>query len=251
MDFRASLKFIIPLEESMRPLSVLSLVAFAFSLAQPAMAQTEEAGVPILEAPYHLPVFTNEYVTVLKILIPPGRNTGYHTHTEDSVSVNIVPADRNNQDLGSTEVTRVPPRQRGRATYTAYSKEGPKTHKATNIGETPFHNVSFIFRNRDPGQYTPSIRANVSAYSQIMDNERVRAWRLVLEPGQSAAGIGQTAPGIRIVLDGGELVETVAGQADRGWMLDSGEFYWQEPGVGRGLRNIGTTRIEIVEFELK
>ena len=52
-------------------------------------------------------------------------------------------------------------------------------------------------------------------------------------------------------MDGGELVESVPGHADRGWMLGSGEFYWQEPGVTRGLRNIGTTRIEILEFEIK
>ena len=62
-----------------------------------ALAQNGEVGVPILKAPYHLPVFTNEYVTVLKIFIPPGRNTGYHIHTEDSVSVNIVPADMTNR----------------------------------------------------------------------------------------------------------------------------------------------------------
>ena len=84
-----------------------------------------------------------------------------------------------------------------------------------------------------------------------MDNERVRGWRLVLEPGQSAAPITQGAPGIRVVLDGGELVETMAGHADRRWAFSTGEFYWQEPGVTRGLRNIGTTRIELVEFEIK
>src|SRR6266566_6881180 len=184
-----------------------SLVVLVCIFAAPATAQNEEVGVPILKAPYHLPVFTNEYVTVLKILIPPGRNTGYHTHTEDSVSVNMVPADMTNQNLGSSEVTRNERAQRGRATYTAYSKEGPRTHKAANIGQTPFHNVSFIFRNREPGRFKPSSRADVPGYVQIMDNERVRGWRLVLEPGQSAAAITQTAPGIRIVLDGGELVE--------------------------------------------
>ena len=73
----------------------------------------------------------------------------------------------------------------------------------------------------------------------------------MLEPGQSVAPITQTAPGLRIVLDGGELVETVAERADRGWFLSTGEFYWQEPAVTRGLRNIGTTRIEILEFEIK
>ena len=235
----------------MRPLLAVSLFALACTVAMPAMAQNKEVGVPILKAPYHLPVFTNEYVTVLKIFIPPGRNTGYHTHTEDSVSVNIVPADMTNQNLGSSEVTRGERAARGRAAYTSYSKQGPRTHKATNIGETPFHNISFILRNREPGRFTPSSRTNVPGYVQILDNERVRGWRLVLEPGQSTAAITQTAPGLRIVLDGGELVESVPGQADRGWMLATGEFYWQDPGVTRGLRNIGTTRIEIEEFEIK
>src|SRR5262249_48360768 len=99
--------------------------------------------------------------------------------------------------------------------------------------------------------FMPSSRANILGYVQIMDNDRVRGWRLVLEPGQSVPAITQTAPGIRIVVDGGELAESVPGYADRGWLLSSGEFYWQESGVTRSLRNIGTTRIEIVEFELK
>ena len=235
----------------MKPLLIASILVVACIFAAPATAQQEEAGVPILKAPYHLPVFTNEYVTVLKIFIPPGRNTGYHIHSEDSVSVNIVPADMTNQNLGSSDVTRGERAPRGRAAYTAYGKEGPRTHKATNVGQTPFHNISFILKNRESGRFTPSSRANVPDYVQIMDNERVRGWRLVLEPGQSVAAITQTAPGIRIVLDGGELVETVSGYADRGWMLGSGEFYWQDPGITRGLRNIGTTRIEIEEFEIK
>jgi len=155
-----------------------------------------------------------------------------------------------NQNLGSSEVTRGERAQRGRANYISYSKGGPRTHKATNVGSTPFHNVSFLFRSR-PGRFTPLARTEAPGYLQIMDNERVRGWRLVLEPGQSAPAISQTAPGIRIVVDGGELAESVPGSADRGWTLRNGEFYWQEAGVTRGLRNIGTTRIEIVEFELK
>ena len=235
----------------MRSLYAALVFALTCTLVAPLMAQNEVVGEPILTAPYHLPVFTNEFVTVLKIFIPPGRNTGFHTHTDDSVSVNMVPADMTNQNLGSSEVTRNERAQRGRATYTAYSKEGPRTHKATNIGQTPFHNVSFIFRNREPGRFKPSSRANVPGYVQFMDNERVRGWRLVLEPGQSVPAITQMAPGLRIVIDGGEMVESVPGHADRGWMLSSGEFYWQDSGVTRALRNIGATRIDIEEFEIK
>src|SRR5437867_11416075 len=153
----------------MRPLLAVPLFALACTVAMPAMAQNKEVGVPILKAPYHLPVFTNEYVTVLKIFIPPGRNTGYHIHTEDSVSVNIVPADMTNQNLGSSEVSRGERAQRGRVAYTPSSKKGPRTHKATNIGPTPFHNISFVFRNRQPGKFTPAGRAEPPGYARIVD----------------------------------------------------------------------------------
>ena len=54
-----------------------------------------------------------------------------------------------------------------------------------------------------------------------------------------------------IVLDGGEIAELVPGQPDRGMNLRLGEFYWQDPGVKRAVRNAGTTLLEILEFELK
>ena len=234
----------------MRPLIAISGIAFACLLSQVAIAQKEGPAVPIEKAPYHLPVFKNEYVTVLKIDVPPHRNTGFHIHTTDSVSVNIEDADMANQLPGEKQT---PPQhsKRGQASFTAYSKQPPRIHKASNMGETPFHNVSFILNYPQPGRFSPSSRADVSGYTEIMDNERVRGWRLVLEPGQTAGVFTQTAPGLRIVLDGGEIAELVPGQSDRGMNLRLGEFYWQDPGVMRGVRNTGTTRLEFVEFELK
>lgn len=233
----------------MRHLIAVTCVAAASTFVQPAMAQ-EERAVPIEKAPYHLPVFTNEYVTLLNIYVPPKRNTGYHTHSIDSVSVNIEDADMTNQDLGAPQPGPAQRGERGRATFAAYSKQGPRSHKATNVGPTPFHNVSMIFKTA-PGRFTPASRAGISGYTQFMDNERVRGWRLVLEPGQSAAAITQQAPGIRIVVSGGELIESVPGQPERSMSLKLGEFYWQDSGVTRAIRNSGTTRLELVEFELK
>jgi hypothetical protein len=50
---------------------------------------------------------------------------------------------------------------------------------------------------------------------------------------------------------GGEIVESVPGHPDRPMHLEAGEFYWQDPGVTRAVRNRGTSRVELVEFELK
>jgi len=234
----------------MRQLLAAVSVVLGCALVYPATAQEEERGVPIEKASYHQPVFTNDYVTLLRIYVPPGRHTGYHTHSRDSVSVNIEDADMANQDLGAPRPGPAQRGQRGRATFTAYSAQPPRTHKASNVGPTPFHNVSFIFRSQ-PGRFAPSSRADVPGYQQVIDNARVRGWRLVLEAGQAVAAITQQAPGLRVVVNGGEIVEQVPGQPERAMSLRMGEYFWQDPDATRAVRNSGPTRVEIVEFELK
>jgi hypothetical protein len=226
-----------------------SLILAALALALPAAAQEEVPAVPVDKAPFHVPVFRNEYVALVNVYIPPGRVAGYHTHSLDQISVLVGDADMVGQVLGEqpTPARRNP---RGNVNYVAYSKKAI-THKVSNVGPTPFHNVVLSLVYPEPGRFTPGSRADVAGYTQVLDNERVRGWRLVLEPGQTVAAISQKAPGIRVVIDGGELAENVPGQAERGMAPKSGEFFWQEPGVTRAIRNTGTSRIQLVEFELK
>jgi hypothetical protein len=228
---------------------VRASLAVLVSAVVPVLAQSEDKGVPILQAPFHVPAMKNEYGTVLIINIPPGRNTGYHTHSQDSFSVNIEAADMTNQNLGSTQVTGPNRAQQGRILFTPYYKDGERTHRANNIGQTHFHNVSFLFASRTPHGFTPSTRPQ--GYEQIEDNHRFRAWRLALQPGQSVPAFRQGAPGMRVIVSGGELTETVPGQPDRGMKPRVGEFFWQEAGVTRAVRNSGTTPLNIVEVELK
>jgi hypothetical protein len=56
---------------------------------------------------------------------------------------------------------------------------------------------------------------------------------------------------MRIVVDGGEIVESVPGARDRSRAFKLGDFFWQEGGQTRAIRNAGTTRVELIEFELK
>src|SRR5579872_3240511 len=138
----------------MTKLLALAVAAAVIAPAGFSLAQEQERPVPILQAPYHLPVFRNEYITLLNVNVPPGKTTGYHIHTGDSVSVNIGPADMTNQDLGSSTVS--PPRrgEPGQVTYADY-REASKTHKAVNAGTTTFHNISFIFNSPTPWRLTP------------------------------------------------------------------------------------------------
>lgn len=236
----------------MRHVISTSLFALACALVGIGSAQAQDKAVPMDKAPFHIPVFSNEYLTLLSINIPPGRDTGFHRHYADSVSVNLSPALRTNQAYDSSEVSEptvgepVP----GRASFTSVRKNGPYAHKAANVGPTPFHNISFILKDHESAGPV-SDRSGVAGFTRIMDNERIRAWRVTLEPGEATGQITQTAPGLRVYVRGGVLDEIVPGVADRGMAPYDGDFIWQDAGQTRAVKNTGSTVIEFVEFELK
>ena len=238
----------------MRQLASASVILLAAILSVPISAQVEDKPVPMDKAPFHIPVFQNDYLILLNVNIPPGRNTGYHIHYADSVSVNLMPASQTNQDYGSSDVSAPGSGGEGapgRATFTNVTKDGPRTHKATNVGPTPFHNISFILKHARADGNMVSDRTGVAGFTQIMDNARLRAWRVVLKPGAATGQIKQTAPGLRVYVQGGVLAEMVPGSADRGMAPYEGDFIWEDAGQTRAVKNTGTTQIEFVEFELK
>jgi hypothetical protein len=210
-------------------------------------AAPQDADLAVEEAPYHVPVFHNELVTVLNVFIPPGRESGFHRHSLDSVGVLVSDTDRTGHVRGA-EAIPTPRRGRGSANFTQYARE-PIVHSVAVTGEAPFHNIVVELMYVAPGRFTAGTRG--AGYTPVLDNERVRVWRLVLEPGQSAPAIAQTAPGIRVVIDGGEIVESVPGKPDRAKAPRSGDFFWQDAGETRSVRNSGSTRVELVELELK
>jgi hypothetical protein len=232
----------------MKRIIAASFVLFGMVLTPLALAQ-EAPPVPVDKASYHVPAFRNDLIAVTNVYIPPGRQAGYHIHSLDQLSVVVEDADQAGQELGGQPypARRTP---RGNVGYTAFSKKAV-THRVHNQGTTPFHNIVTSILYPEPGRFTAGSRADVPAYKQVLDNDRVRIWRLVLEPGESAAAIIQKAPGLRIVVSGGEIVEAVPGQPEQAMSTKLGEFFWKDAGTTRAIRNIGTSKIEFVEYELK
>lgn len=231
----------------MQRVFVLSVLVLGLASTARPQSGGEPGAVPVEQAPYHVPVFRNEHVTVLNVFIPPQRESGYHRHSLDTIAVLMSDTARTNQTLGAEAIAR-PAQPRGTVSFTPYAS-APIVHTVAVHGDSPFHNI--VVELNAPNAAGLAAGSRRDGYTQVLDNERVRAWRLVLEPGQAAPAITQSAPGMRVVVGGGELVESVAGRPDRGMAPRAGEFYWQEPGATRGVRNVGTTRIELVELELK
>lgn len=204
--------------------------------------------MPVEKAPFHVPTFMNEYVTILNVYIPAGQTARYHQHSIDLVATVVETAKARAQVLGEEVVERKLPA--GTVLFSGYTRK-PLIHQIMNVDTNPYHVMAFEIMHPESGRFTPSTRSEVSAYRPVLDNERVRGWRLVLEPGDSVPAITQNAPGIRFVLNGGDIVEGQPEHPDQEMILKLGDFTWQEPGAIRTLRNVGATRVEFVEFELK
>ncbi len=227
----------------------LALIALVLSLPQSAAAQdVAQQVVPVEKAPFHMTTFGNEYGRLLNVYIPAGRTASYHKHSTDVVYTFVQGAKIRNQVLGGQPAEPTIPT--GAVNFVGYTKN-PGIHQVSNIDTQPFYVAGFEITYLEPGRFSPSSRAEAPAYKQVLDNERVRGWRLVLEPGESIPPVTQNAPGFRVVVSGGELVEIEKGLPDRDMILRLGDFSWQEPGATRSVRNTGANRIEFVEFELK
>src|SRR5271165_7202660 len=214
-----------------------------------AAAATDPVVVPVESAPFHLEVFENEYVRFLNVLIPPGKVGPYHRHSIDFAYLILESTDRYEVTVLDKPMALVS-LKKGQVLFGGYSK-APLIHQTANAGQSSLHVMGIEIFDSQPGRFSPSTRADVPAYTSVLDNERVRGWRLVLQPGESAAAITQSAPGVRIVAQGGDTVESARDKPDHELNLVRGDFVWQAAGTTRAVRNVGTSPVEWVEFELK
>ena len=174
---------------------------------------------------------------------------GYHRHSIDFAQVIVEATDRLEATVLDKPMGLVSLKT-GQVLFAGYSK-APFIHQVANAGQSSFHVMGIEILDSQPGRFSPSTRTDVPAYTSVLDNERVRGWRLMLQPGESAAAIVQTAPGVRIVVQGGDIVEIAREKPDHELNLNSGDFVWQAAGTTRAVRNVGTSPVEWVEFELK
>ena len=224
----------------------LYLAAQSLAFAEQAPS---EAVVPVEHASFHQLVFADEDIAILNNLYPPNGDSGFHTHYRDLFAVIIQPSQSSGQGLGKP-LTAAPMPATGAALYSAVGAE-PRTHRVVNGDKSTFQIIVVELRRAKPSGHAVSSRDAAPQYVQILDNARMRAWRLILEPGQSIPAISQGGKGARVVVRGGVLTTISPGLPDQVLALRPGDFAAQPAGVTRALRNDGTEALELVELELK
>ena len=187
---------------------------------------------------------------MLRVYMRPGKGYNFHIHSNDhQISILVEAGANEGQIFGKAEKIPAKAGTRGSVGFTAFSKK-TFIHRSTNTADGPFNDRHRACFKPGPRQLHAA-GARCSGLSAAVRQRRVRGWRLQLPPGETAGPITQTAPGLRVIIDGDELVEIIKGEMDRPLALRPGDFYWQEPGATRSIRNSGSSAIDLVEFELK
>jgi quercetin dioxygenase-like cupin family protein len=211
-----------------------------------AQASIGQGPVPIEREPMHRPKFENDKVRVFDVLVPPGKASLFHTHIYDGVSVRIsnmvLTEEFENGQKATIEI------KYGEAAFGA--RPSPLTHRVVNNDRSDFRNIFIellsLARSRTPASIPPVLDGR----SVLVDNDRIRATRRVLKPGEYTSVHTHTTDGLSVILYDGK-VEITSGGKSATVQTKAGDVAWQAAGTTHMIKNIGTSVFEVVDIELK
>lgn len=221
-------------------------VAFA---QKAATTPTANSYPPVEHASFHHRIYLDDDITILNNRYPPNGDSGLHTHVLDHLYVAVQPAQLSGQNLGKP-LAALPPVALGAAGYGAMGNE-PRTHRIVNGDKGVAQFIVIELRRAGPLGTPISSRESAPQYVQIVDNPRLRAWRLILEPGQSVPAITQGNKGVQVVVRGGLLTTIRPRSPEQVLLVQAGDASMVPAGTQRAFKNGGAGTIELVEMELK
>ena len=228
-------------------LAVVSMMAAAWLPGSPC-AHAQDA-VPANQEPRHRVKLENEYVRIIDVEVPAGDATLFHTHSLDYPYVMVTDALLKNEVPGKpASDLRI---TRGLIGYYRAS-QGAYTHRFVNAGAGTFRAIGIELLKPAPSsaQVVTPLAGN-TGYATVLDNERVRGYLVTLQPGQSVGPVTLAGPGIRVVLTGGKVEQKGEDGKAATLELTPAQFAWRSNTSALSLTNVGSSNVEIVEFELK
>lgn len=202
----------------------------------------QQASVPVNKDPFHKVVLRNDYVEVMRVTIPPGQSTMFHTHSHDGVVVRLTESQVKADVPGepSTGPQTVHP---GETEARAYAKAA-YTHRVNNVGNSPFEVIDVEVLSRPAGPESPPVR------KPDAEHESARVYRWELAPGVSSVQHTHERPYLIISATPMNLRMTAPDGRSMAHPLKAGDFHWVDGKVTHTLVNDGKENGVIVEVEL-
>ncbi len=223
---------------------LMIITAVTVPLFTAAQSNSPQSPVEISGEPRHHPKFENEFVRVWDVTVPAGDATLWHAHRNDNVVVTLGDA-----NLRIENLTGAPVESQWKFGQVRFAK-ATYVHRAMNIGTTSFHNLTIELLKSPPA---PAAASTVypDACQPVLENERVRVYRVTLAPGEFLPMHRHPVAGLAVTLSAAEIaIQTEGGDQTQKLEVAAGEVRWR-PVVTHSIRNVGKTRFEAIDIELK
>jgi quercetin dioxygenase-like cupin family protein len=227
------------------------VLAVVVLLACLSTAQDRPSTVPIVEIkdePHHHAKFENEFVRVWETILPAGQQTYYHSHNFDNVAVVIAGAKMRMVPLMISESSSESETKLGDVSF----RSATYIHRAENSGTTTYDNL-LVELIKSPSTAKPiSLKPDEGARQPVLENDRVRIYRVTLAPGESTPMHTHPVAGLALTLSPARIaIQTKGGKGVQRLNVAAGDVRWRPDPVTHSIRNIGKTRFEAVDIELK
>jgi len=218
-------------------------------LAGAALAAAVPPSTPVEQAPYHRLMVANADYAILDVHFPPGGRSGFHLHPRQLFYTVTTPAEIDVQMQGEA-ARRVAPTAVGAVGMNELGTS-PFIHAVSNGDEGSYHVIGIELRRPIPIGAPITVRPAETRFVQVHDHPRLRAWRLILQPGESAPPLRVVGTGVRVFVRGGSLTIARPDMPAQPQIVSAGDFEPLAAGEIRALTNSGDTLIELVDVELK
>jgi len=220
-------------------------------LAPLVLAQTEQQ-VEITAEPHHHLVLSNDQVRVFSVDVPPHTDTLIHWHHHDYIYVALGDATVSNEVVGK------PPVQ---LTFhdgqTAFAPPAPFAHRARNLSDQPFRNVTVELLQDDklralksPWDSDRGLNILHGGTQEILFvKDAVRASEFELQPGGVVPTHHHTGPHLVVALTDFELRIDIAGKAPAIPAQKAGGSRWVPGDLTDAIANTGHTPAKFVTLE--
>lgn len=201
-----------------RALIILLALAACTQVRAQQSSPTDPVAVPIEQEPRHRLVFTNEFVRVLDVMLPPLYVSQNHAHTYDNVAVTILPGIDG-------------PQGQARIGFAGYARGG-YSHVITNPNTAPMRFIAVELRGPDHSADLDVVPQG--AHRTVLANSKVRISRITLGPGEKLEAHQHAAGYVSVTVRGGE---------------GPGVWKWHPAGEAAATIDPGKFPLEFVEIE--
>ena len=196
-----------------------------FAFLAVAIVSAQEQALDAKDEPHHRPKFVNEVVRVLDVEVLPGEATMYHTHSLDYPYVMLSTSLLKNE---------IPGKPRSDLNIMAgligyyRASQGAYTHRFTNVDSQPFRAIGIELLTRSALGSGAAPLSESLGIKKVLDNDRVRGYRLTLAPGESIGPLTLPGRSVRVAQSAGVIEQSVNGGELTKVSLALAQFEWRD-----------------------